>query len=69
MTVHVPGHGFVTDGGRFYPEDRVREVVLGICEWWLGLSVDERARWSWVARSAAADLELHDELFGATDQR
>lgn len=62
--VHLPGVGFLTADGRFYPEDVVRQTLLDIARWWGGLTDDERRDLSEIGYYAAVDREINDAVFG-----
>ena len=64
VTVHVPGEGFLTEDGRFYSEARVRAALLSICEWWVGLSAEERAGLLGAAELAEIDRQVDAAVFG-----
>jgi hypothetical protein len=59
-TVRLPGEGYLTVHGRFHSESQVRAGLLSICEWWVGLSAEERA-----GLLAAAELAEIDRVVDA----
>ncbi len=63
-TVHLPGGGFLTGDGDFYSDDQVRAALLSICEWWVGLSAEERAGLLEVAELADMDRSIDAAVFG-----
>ncbi len=62
--MHLPGEGFLTGAGDFYSDDQVRGALLSICEWWLGLSAEERAALLEVAELAEIDRTVDAAVFG-----
>jgi hypothetical protein len=63
-TVRLPGGGFLTEDGDFHPDDQVRAALLSICEWWLGLSAEERAGLLEAAELAEIDRNVDAAVFG-----
>jgi hypothetical protein len=57
---HPPGQGFLTRNGRPYSDDQVPPALLSLCEWWVGLSAEERsglleaAEWAEIHRKVDA---------------
>ena len=64
--MRLPGGGFLTGDGDFYSDDTVRTALLSICEWWVGLSAQERARLLEVAELAEIDRTVDAAVFGET---
>jgi hypothetical protein len=64
--VHLPGEGFLTEDGQFYSDDRVRAVLLSVCEWWVGLSAEERSGLLEAAELAEIDRKIDAVLGDAT---
>ena len=62
--MYVPGEGFLTEDGRFLSEAGARDALLSICEWWVGLSANERAGLLEVAELAEIDREVEAAVFG-----
>ena len=62
--VHLPGGGFLTSDGDFYPDDQVRAALLSICEWWVGLSAEQRAGLLDAAELAEIDRKVDAAVFG-----
>lgn len=63
-TVHLPGGGFLTEDGNIYSDEQVRTALLSICEWWVGLSAEERAGLLEVAELAEIDRNVDAAVFG-----
>jgi hypothetical protein len=42
-SAHPRGQGFLTGNGRPYSDDQVPAALLSLCEWWVGLSAEERS--------------------------
>jgi hypothetical protein len=64
--VRLPGEGYLTVDGRFHSESQVRAVLLSICEWWVGLSAEERAGLSAAAELAEIDRKVDGAVLGET---
>lgn len=62
--MHLPGGGYLTRDGDFYSDDQVRAALLSICEWWVGLSAEERAGLLEVAELADIDRKVDTAVFG-----
>jgi hypothetical protein len=62
-SVHFPGQGFLTDG-RFYSDDQVRAALLSLCEWWVGLSAEERSGLLQAAELAEIDRKVDAAVLG-----
>ncbi len=62
--VHLPGEGFLTGDGRFYSDDQVRAALLSLCEWWVGLSAEERSGLLEAAELAEIDRKIDAAVFG-----
>ena len=63
-TVHLPGGGFLTGDGHFFSDDQVRAALLSICEWWVGLSAEERAGLMEAAELAEIDRKVDAAVWG-----
>jgi len=64
-SVHLPGEGFLTGDGRFYSEGEVRAALLSLCEWWVGLSAEERSGLLEAAELAEIDREVDAAVLGS----
>jgi hypothetical protein len=62
--VHLPGEGFLTGDGRFYSDCDVRDALLSICEWWVGLSAEQRSGLLEAAELAEIDHEVDAAVLG-----
>ncbi len=65
--VHLPGEGFLTGDGRFYSDSEVREALLSLCEWWVGLSAEERSGLLEAAELAQIDPRSRCRRVGVGD--
>jgi hypothetical protein len=63
-TVRLPGEGYLTVDGRFHSESQVRAALLSTCEWWLGLSAEERAGLLAAAELAEIDRKVDAAVLG-----
>jgi hypothetical protein len=52
--------------GRFHTESQVRAGLLSICEWWVGLSAEERAGLLAAAELAEIDRKVDAAVLGET---
>jgi hypothetical protein len=62
-SAHAFGHGFLTENGRPYSDDQV--ALLAVCEWWLGLSAEERSGLLEAAEWADVDRRVDAAVLGA----
>jgi hypothetical protein len=62
--VHVPGEGFLTGNGRYYSEGEVRAALLSLCQWWVGLSTEERSGLLVAAELAEIDRKVDAAVLG-----
>ncbi len=62
--VHLPGEGFLAEDGRFYSEREVRAALLSLCEWWVGLSAEERSGLLAAAELAEIDRDVDAAVLG-----
>jgi hypothetical protein len=62
--MHLPGEGFLTGDGRFYSDDQVRTALLSLCEWWVGLSAEERSGLLEAAELAEIDRKIDAAVLG-----
>jgi hypothetical protein len=63
-TVRLPGEGDLTVDGRFHSESQVRAGLLSICEWWVGLSAEERGGLLAAAELAEIDRKVDAAVLG-----
>jgi hypothetical protein len=63
-SVHLPGQGFLTGDGRFYTDGQVRAALLSLCEWWVGLSTEERSGLLEAAELAEIDRKVDAAVLG-----
>jgi hypothetical protein len=61
---HPPGRGLLTGNGRPYSDGQVPPVLLSICEWWVGLSAEERSGLLEVAEWAEIDRKVDAAVLG-----
>lgn len=63
-SAHPPGQGFLTGNGRPHSDDQVPPALLSLCEWWVGLSVEERSGLLEAAEWAEIDQEVDAAVLG-----
>ena len=63
-SVHLPGEGIITGDGRYYSDGEVRNALLSICEWWVGLSTEERSGLLAAAELAEIDRAVDAAVLG-----
>ncbi|MCW2581081.1 MAG: hypothetical protein JWR82_2682 [Blastococcus sp.] len=59
-----PGHSFRTGNGRPCSDDQVPAALLFLCEWWVGLSVEERSGLLEAAELAEIDRKVDAAVLG-----
>ena len=63
-SAHPPGQGFLTGNGRPYSDDQVPPALLSLCEWWVGLSAEERSGLLEAAEWAEIDRKVDAAVLG-----
>ena len=63
-SAHPPGQGFLTGNGRPYSDDQVPPALLSLCEWWVGLSAEERSGLLEAAELAEIDRKVDAAVLG-----
>ena len=59
-----PGRGFLTGKGRPHAGDQVPPALLSLCEWWVGLSAEERSGLLEAAEWAEIDRKVDAAVLG-----
>jgi hypothetical protein len=59
-----PGRGFLTGNGRPHSGDRGPLALLSLCEWWVGLSAEERSGLLQAAEWAEIDRKVDAAVLG-----
>jgi hypothetical protein len=63
-SAHPPGHGLLTGNGRRSSVDQVPAALLSLCEWWVGLSAEERSGLLEAAEWAEIDRKVDAAVLG-----
>ena len=63
-SAHPPGQGLLAGNGRPYSDDQVPAALLSLCEWWVGLSAEERSGLLEAAELAEIDRKVGAALLG-----
>jgi hypothetical protein len=63
-SAHAPGQGFLTGSGSPYSDDQVPAALLSLCEWWVGLSTEERSGLLEAAELAEIDRKVDAAVLG-----
>ena len=62
--MHPSGPGLLAGDGRPSSDDQARAALLSLCEWWLGLSAEERSGLLEAAESALIDGKVDAAVLG-----
>ncbi len=63
-SAHPPGQGFLTGNARPHSDDQVPPALLSLCEWWVGLSLEERSGLLEAAEWAEIDRKVDAAVLG-----
>ena len=63
-SAHPCSQGFLIGNGRPYSDDQVPPALLSLCEWWVGLSVEERSGLLAAAEWAEIDRKVDAAVLG-----
>jgi hypothetical protein len=63
-SLHPAGQGFLAGDGRFHSDDEVQAALLSLCEWWVGLSAEERSGLLEAAELAEIDRKVDAAVLG-----
>jgi hypothetical protein len=63
-SAHPPRHGLLTGNGRTDSDDQVPAALLSLCDWWVGLSVEERSGLLEAAEWAEIDRKVDAAVLG-----
>jgi hypothetical protein len=63
-SAHPSGQGFLTGNGRPYSDDQLPSALLSLCEWWVGLSAEERSGLLEAADWAEIDRKVDAAVLG-----